>query len=187
MRITLLYFIVILTAATVSFGENPNEPKELVSLRESYQKARTTAMAPIEKKYSDALASMKERLTKAGNLEGALAVDAELKTLIPPISPDKDGKLRLSKLKTVEEFTAWLMTTTWKNPGKTVYRFPTPDKVEFTKEDGQIISYPITIVKVGTISWTYASNNKPEIIEIDSDLNSAKSKVSGKLERIDTP
>ena len=83
MRITFLLLTVTIIGAVSVFGQNPSEPKELVSLRESYQKARAAALAPLEKKYSDALTGMKERLTKAGNLEGALAVDAELKTVLP--------------------------------------------------------------------------------------------------------
>jgi hypothetical protein len=54
---------------------------------------------------------MKDRLTKNGDLKGALAVDAEINRLMPPapqiISPA--GKLRLSKFKDLNEFTEWLV------------------------------------------------------------------------------
>ncbi len=89
MRITLLVLTATTIGATAVFGQDPNEPKDLTSLRESYQRARSAALAPIEKKYSDALAAMKVRLTKAGNLEGALAVDTELKTILPPSTSDQ--------------------------------------------------------------------------------------------------
>lgn len=86
MRITFLVLAATTIGAAFIFGQNANEPKELGSLRESYQKARSVALAPIEKKYVDALTAMKERLTKAGNLEGALAVDAELKGILGAVS-----------------------------------------------------------------------------------------------------
>jgi hypothetical protein len=65
-------------------GQTSSTPKELQALQDSYQRARATALSPIEKKYSDALTQMRIRFTKESNLESALAVDAELKTLATP-------------------------------------------------------------------------------------------------------
>jgi len=57
MRITFLLLTVTSIVTTSLLAQNANEPKELVSLRDSYQKARSVALAPIDKKYVDALLS----------------------------------------------------------------------------------------------------------------------------------
>lgn len=81
MQILIQSLIIVVLGTEIILAQTATEPKELIAIRESYQKACSTALSPIEKKYSDALKGMKERLTKAGNLEGALAVDTELKKL----------------------------------------------------------------------------------------------------------
>jgi len=58
------------------------EPEKLVSLRGSYQSAMTKATAPIQKTYVAELEKLKIEFTKSGNLEAALAVDTELKTIV---------------------------------------------------------------------------------------------------------
>lgn len=57
------------------------EPQELTNLRESYQRARERAIAPLQAKYVSGLEALKLRMTKSGKLEDALAVDAELKAI----------------------------------------------------------------------------------------------------------
>jgi hypothetical protein len=57
------------------------EPDKLTKLRDSYEAAMSKATAPIQKTYVAELEKLKIEFTKAGNLEFALAVDAELKTL----------------------------------------------------------------------------------------------------------
>ncbi len=52
-----------------------------MSLRQSWSKARNTAVAPIDQKYEDALVAMKDRYTKQGNLQAAIAVDAAITRL----------------------------------------------------------------------------------------------------------
>jgi len=85
------------------------EPKDLVSLRASWQRAREQALSPLDKKYAEALSALKIRFTKEGNLEAALAVDGELKGLqgtAEPAQPDskqaqpsEDGKRISAKAK----------------------------------------------------------------------------------------
>lgn len=65
----------------LGFAASAEDPRELVSLRESYQKAREQALSPLDKKYVDALTALKTRFTKEGNLEAALAVDSEIKSI----------------------------------------------------------------------------------------------------------
>jgi hypothetical protein len=57
------------------------EPPSLTNLRESWQRARQQANAPLDKKYVDALQAMKTQFTKAGDLENAVLIDAEIKSL----------------------------------------------------------------------------------------------------------
>lgn len=72
-------------------AQTPAEPEDLSKLRISWQRAVTDATAPLNKKYLDALTVMKQRYTKEGNLEAALKVDAEIKSLSaapgPPAAP----------------------------------------------------------------------------------------------------
>jgi hypothetical protein len=53
------------------------EPEQLVSLRRGYVDAHVAALEPITKKYYIALAELREKLTKEGNLEAALIVKSE--------------------------------------------------------------------------------------------------------------
>jgi hypothetical protein len=53
------------------------EPEQLVSLRKGYVDAHVAAIEPITKKYLKALAELREKLAKEGNLEAALIVKSE--------------------------------------------------------------------------------------------------------------
>lgn len=75
--------LTVMTALWTASAFSAEPPKDLLALRQSWQKAREQAISPIDKKYADALAALKSRYTKDGNLEAALAVDAELKVLQP--------------------------------------------------------------------------------------------------------
>lgn len=72
--------ILLITLAAAQ-DDQQSEPKELTALRESWKRARDQATSPLDKKYLDALGAMKVRLTKSGDLNGALAVDAEIKAI----------------------------------------------------------------------------------------------------------
>lgn len=169
----------------LAFGQATKEPEELLDLRGSFEKARSAALSPLEKKYKDALSAMKERFTKRGELENALAVQAEIERLEPPVSVPKveDGKLRLSKFKTVEEFTAWLMTTNWKTPQGNTIRFPSADSMELTLSTGSKVLYVLTISKVGEMSWEWSNNRKDEF-RVAPDLASATGTVTGFIQRV---
>ena len=70
-----------LTLALVATSIFGAEPEKLTKLRGSYESAMTKATAPIQKTYVAELQKLKIEFTKAGNLEGALAIDAEIKSL----------------------------------------------------------------------------------------------------------
>lgn len=103
----------------------PAEPAELQKLTAQWQKAREQVTAPIDKKYLDALAAMKVTMTKQGNLEGALAVDARIKSLtanasIPTVTTTTaEGGLPKTK-NSLEKF---LVGTTWTVTGAKNGRF----------------------------------------------------------------
>jgi hypothetical protein len=91
------------------------DPAELTTLRQSWAKAREQATAPIDKKYSDALSQMKIRLTKAGDLEGALAVEAELQQLRPPqAATPKKETFRAAIVNSNQELQKVITGTKWK-------------------------------------------------------------------------
>jgi hypothetical protein len=63
---------------SLSCGCVADEPKALNDLRNSFERARNEAVAPLEKKYVEALKALKITLTRQADLQGALAVEAEL-------------------------------------------------------------------------------------------------------------
>ena len=76
-----IHFVTVALLTAHSFAQTVSEYSELSSLRTSWTKAREQVTLPVDKKYEAALVAMKDRLTKAGNLEAAIQVDAELKKL----------------------------------------------------------------------------------------------------------
>jgi hypothetical protein len=81
--LALLIFPSVLTAQDAA----KIEPRDLVTLRESWTKARNQATAPIDKKYVEALQAMKLKATKAGDLQAALAFEKEIEAL--PEKPEE--------------------------------------------------------------------------------------------------
>lgn len=58
-----------------------SDPGKLKGLRQSWHLAQKKAMSPINKKYLRALAKLKTEYTKSGQLQNALAVEAEITSL----------------------------------------------------------------------------------------------------------
>jgi hypothetical protein len=88
---TLLALLALLALAASAFAQSGPEPAELAGLRASWTKAREQATRPIDEQYSAALAALKDRFTKAGNLEAALQVDKELRGLIHTAPAKEDA------------------------------------------------------------------------------------------------
>jgi len=62
--------------------EHPkSQPAALVKLRMNWQQSVSEVTAPLNNKYHEALVKMKTDFTRAGNLDDALAVDAEIKQI----------------------------------------------------------------------------------------------------------
>ena len=70
---------IMLTAAFQTVALAENDPVELISLRKAYADAHVEALEPLTKKYFQALASLKKKLSQAGDLEGAIIVESEEK------------------------------------------------------------------------------------------------------------
>ncbi|MEQ1839466.1 MAG: hypothetical protein ABL994_03565 [Verrucomicrobiales bacterium] len=73
--------VLILSMAVGLYGQTSGEPVELTTMRENWVRATRQATAPIDLRYQESLATLKLRLTKAGKLNEAMAVDAELQKL----------------------------------------------------------------------------------------------------------
>ncbi len=56
-------------------------PEALIALTAAYEKESLAALDPLTKRYVDSLHTLKLKYTQAGNLEGALAVDGEIKRM----------------------------------------------------------------------------------------------------------
>jgi len=84
----------LLIAATVH-GEDL--PLNAQRLKESYQEAVENATTPLTKTYITELTRLKTQATKAGDLEGALAIDAEL-IQIQSADPDTNGVITKKQL-----------------------------------------------------------------------------------------
>jgi hypothetical protein len=75
-------FVIFFFSTFPLFAQSSPEPAELTKLRVSWSSAKAEAVKPLDVKYASALTAMKERFTKAGNLDAAIAVDKELKAVL---------------------------------------------------------------------------------------------------------
>lgn len=62
-------------------AQDVEEPSELKSLRESWQRAVRQATEPLNRRYVESLETMKRQFTRDGKLKEALAIDAEINKL----------------------------------------------------------------------------------------------------------
>ena len=74
----LISLFIAIAASNFALG---GEPEDLTKLRESWTTARKEALGEIDKKYHKALVDLKERLTKAGNLDAAIQVRDEIEAI----------------------------------------------------------------------------------------------------------
>lgn len=78
MKILSMIFVAVVSFSYAQEAKTEKEPVELTQLREQWQRARTQAIEPIDKKYVQMLEEQKLRFTKAGKLEEAVALKAEI-------------------------------------------------------------------------------------------------------------
>lgn len=84
-------------------------PKEAEALRVSYLRARTEALRPIDQKYENALEKLLTTYTRAGRLDDAITIRAELETL------KKDEKIDSGETRPPAKFQDLLADTVWKS------------------------------------------------------------------------
>jgi hypothetical protein len=91
MNTNTIAIIASLFVALAAFAQTPSgkEPERLTSLRLSWQQAKKKATEPLDLKYQQELERIKDTLTKAGDLNGALAVQTELEQLRPKTPSDE--------------------------------------------------------------------------------------------------
>lgn len=95
MKLALLLFALAGMNPCIAQSPAGGIPDPLTTLRANYERAIERANAPIHLQYREALQRMKTEYTKAGNLEAALAVDAEIKARFttPPPAPAGSNSL----------------------------------------------------------------------------------------------
>ncbi len=114
----------------------PPLPKDADTLRKAYQDARQRALQPLDLKYKTELEKLLAAHTKAGHLDDALAIRAELDSLSPTAQPDapasdpqKFPSAKAERIHTELVGSMW-STTNWNDATITLM----PDgKVSFTK------------------------------------------------------
>jgi hypothetical protein len=163
------------------------EPDKLTKLRGSYESAMTKATAPIQKTYTTELEKLKIELTKLGNLEGALAVDAELKkisnsgnaTAAP--SPASIGSGKRELLNVLND-SVWIGTWEW---GDVDFTFKGDSVIQQagTKWEG---TGKVEVTSARQIRMTFEQPNKAPLIntlEISKDGRSMTGTRNLKLTR----
>lgn len=123
--------IIIISLIALALAAHSQEPEKLTNLRSSWQRARDQATQPLDAKYRTALQQLMDGFTKAGDLNSALAVKAELEKLAPVASDSSKQSLLAG------------------TPKKISYRYEfisdalTYDKaVERAKSSGGVIAFP---------------------------------------------
>lgn len=109
-----LPIITILGLVGISLAqEAPKEkPAELLSLQKNFEQAKSNAIQPITIKYISLLEDLKKKYTKAGNLNSALAVEAELKLIRTQANNIKKFNA-IPAPTTKEELVTYLVGTDW--------------------------------------------------------------------------
>ena len=99
--------------ATLAQEESPSEePKRLVELRAKYMRTRVAVLKPVLTQYKLELDQLQRSLTQAGDLNGALSVQAEANSLADDISVIASGFLPKPKPKVLRynPATGWMST-----------------------------------------------------------------------------
>lgn len=101
----LLALATLFQAASASAQQEPTTatPPGVAQIETQYEAARQTATAMIQARYKSDLTALQDRYTKSGNLEGAVAVKAELDAVFsftsdPPIPPPKASLTEFNQL-----------------------------------------------------------------------------------------
>lgn len=164
MLLTVLFFI----GSTFGYAD---EPERLKVLRDSYQRELERVTAPVDRKYLDALNQLVTNYTQAGDLDAALAVREEIKSMLSATA-NRDIESRESGLM---GFKDWLGTVKFlANNGEefTV----TGEKMSVKHPNGNVVNYDIKVDSEKRIfSWNWTPNEPPAYAEIAENRKSGRS------------
>ena len=168
-------FSLALAAASLVCAQQPQLPDRAAKLKESYQAAVDRATQPLTATFLTELKKLKLEFTKSGDLQGALAIEAEINRLdslkapgVPPMgSASPATAKRLKALKTPEEFTQWLANTKWRAATGKGLNFKADGKSfafvdEKTKQETGT-AYPITILEIGIVEFKWGTGPTAKI------------------------
>ena len=115
--------------ALLSAANAADAPPEILAARTRYEAALATASKPVRDKYVQELQQLKNRAMSMKNLELAVAIDQELKTMGAAASPTSSGPA-------AKPLVDFLAGTTWIAQKATKWKL-----IEFTS-DGQLVRIP---------------------------------------------
>ena len=114
--LTLTFSITALFISLSTAEETPKPlPADVVALKKSYEQAQQKALEPLRAKYIAGLQKLLEAHTKAGNLDGALAIREEM-NLIQAKSTKSNTENQPSPPKT-PDIQSWVVGKTWEAVG----------------------------------------------------------------------
>ena len=162
-------------AFIASAQEAPLPPKAL-KLKQSYEAAIQRATSPITKTYIAELNKLKTEYTKAADLQGAIAIESEIKQFEGATQSTQTATLptakRLKSLKTIEEFTAWITGSMWSNEDGESLSFEPSQYIAKWKDSvpgTRPSPYATTITEVGKVNFKYTNGDEGFLI-ISDDL-----------------
>jgi hypothetical protein len=107
--------VLTLGLATGAPGQRQKDatPEKLGKLQDAHRAAVNRVVAPITKSYIADLQKLKVEFTRAGDLESALAVDAELRAMMADAKVPKSSSAKPNDSAGKKEFQAYLKGTDW--------------------------------------------------------------------------
>ena len=172
MRLAKIPIIVFLIFHFLIPHVSAEESKELSTLRTAWQKSRSAAIEPIDKKYLELLTAVRLKYTKAGDLDGALLVDKEIKALASKSDVTKDTREAGSVDKTREVLIGkWLFKNgSWEE----LREFKLDGLISRVRDGANIGKWDITKKRI-VVNYGGATNN-PDLIELPLNPSGTKAK-----------
>ncbi|MEX2578397.1 MAG: hypothetical protein WD342_05000 [Verrucomicrobiales bacterium] len=182
---------IIAFSVTVSavFADLPPEAEELLSKLSNWELDQQVELqqrvATKRAEVSKVLNHIVSERTKAGDLDGALAIREKLEALTPP-APESKEPIPASK-KESDEFDAdKLVGTEWENGGKRVL-FATDRHIKVTWSEGtKATQYNYQVTGPWEVTFTIHGTGENEIISVSKDYGEIEMTGGPKLKRVKT-
>ncbi len=154
------------------------DPDRLVSLRDSFEREIERATSPIKRKYLTSLQELKNVYTKAGRLEDALAVDAEIKRMEAAKTQAKAEEGNLQP----KDFKNWLKRIRFIEPGSGAQFWVENNALRKLAKNGNNahIDVEIDLASRTLIFYDGGASNPTKIIVSDDLMSATKRGGSGK-------